>query len=221
MANGFSFAVRGANATLTYRDAAGSYTASIRVKTLVYSYGVTSDESHARDHRAFYPHRRVQGQFSLTVDCLGYKEFKRLMTWLRAYVDTLLTLAESNSASVTLMDVRVPSRNFHKIGILTGGIDDHDQVGSMVFSPELVFVSLTDPADPAISLLKVTDVSNFKAPEIDANESAAFYPVTVATYADSQLYDDLSRIDPNAAILAAINNGTNFTPSPTGGKQAF
>jgi hypothetical protein len=85
----------------------------------------------------------------------------------------------------------------------------------------LVFVSLTDPADPAISLLKVTDVSTFKAPEIDANESAAFYPVTVATYADSQLYDDLSRIDPNAAILAAINNGTNFTPSPTGGKQAF
>jgi hypothetical protein len=204
MSNGFSFQVRGNNGTFAYRDASGYHVAAVRMKILSYNYGVTSTESHAREERAFYPHRRIQGQFRVVVDCIGYKEFKQLMSWLQVYADALLTGAESNSSSVTLMDVSLPARNFRKIGILTTGIDDHDQVGSMVFNPELIFVALSDPADPAISLLKTSDVSTFRSPQIDANASTAFYPVTVANYKDSLLYDDLSKVDPNAAVQAAL-----------------
>ena len=135
------------------------------------------------------------------------------MTWLKAYADSLLQAAESNTTSVTLMDVAMPSRNFHKIGVLTTGMDDHDQVGSMVFNPELVFQTLTDPSDPAISLLKITDVSTFSDPTTDANATTAFYPVTVASYKDTQLYDDLSKTDPNAAVQLAITPWSGKTGS--------
>jgi hypothetical protein len=205
MASGFSFKVRGANGSLSYRDSGGFRTAAVRMKTLSYNYGVASEESHAREERAFYPHRRVQGQFRIVVDCIGYREFKQLMSWLQIYASGLLAGAEGDSSNVSLMDVALPARNFHKIGILTTGIDDHTQVGAMVFDPELVFVALSDPQDPAISLLKTSQVSQFRSPQIDANLSTAFYPVTVANYKDSLLYDDLSAVNKDAAVTAAIN----------------
>jgi hypothetical protein len=216
MGNGFSFKVNGSNGTLSYRDSQGYHSASLRVKKLSYNYGVTSDESHAREERAFYPHRRVQGQFSLTIDCVGYREFKQLMSWLLAYTDELLTGAERDSSNVSLMDVSCPVRNFHKIGILTSGIDDHTQVGAMVFNPELIFVALSDPQDPAISLIRTSDVSQFASPQIDANLTTSFYPVTVANYKDSLLYDDLSALNKDAAVAALVNPKVTHDGKNTG-----
>jgi hypothetical protein len=209
----FSFSTRGSNGVLSYRTSAGFYSAAVRIKTLSYNYGVTSDESHARDERAFYPHRRIQGEFSVTIDCLGYKEYRQLMVWLKVYANLLL---DPSSPSTTLMDVQLPARNFHKIGALTTGIDDHDQVGSMVFSPELVFVSISDPNDSAISLVKTSQVSQFKAPQIDANASLAFYPVSVASYKDTLLYDDLSATSTQAAIDRILNPKITGTDTRVG-----
>lgn len=219
MANGFTFQVKGANATLAYSDSGGLHTASIRVKNLSYNYGVSSTESHARDDRAFYPHRRVQGQFKIIADCIHYKEFNQLMAWLRVYAEVLSNAASSSSSAVTQMDVRVPSRNFHRTGILTTGIDDHDQTGSMVFNPELVFVSISDPADKITSLLTPAQASTFSGPQIDSKATLAFYPVSSVNYKDALLYDDLSGLDKLALAVLGVN--PSFDPNNTQNGDKF
>jgi hypothetical protein len=208
----FSLSQTGANGTLTYQVNGHKYKAKVRVRQASYVYGVVSDESHARQFRAFYPHRRALGQFSITVDCIGYNEFKRFMTWLRNYTDELLTQGVVSKATAIPLEVNVPIRNFHKFGILVTGIDDHDHVGSMVFSPQLTFVTLADANDPKISILHSDQVSRFKAPGVDPESTLAFYPVSAAKYKDTSLYDG-SDTDINSVV-----NGTVDTNGGTGGQ---
>jgi hypothetical protein len=211
MANDFSFSQVGYNATLLYGG--GKYRANVRVSRLNYNYGVTSTESQARDTRAFYPHRRIQGQFAVTVDCKGYKEFTQLMTWLRAYVAALNVQALSAGTTSMMMDVVVPGRNFLRRGVLTTGIDDHDHVGSNLFSPELVFVALNDPRDALTQL--TTAGAQFQPPQADPGVTLDFYPVSSMTYTDSQLYDDQGVW--SGAALAAIAHESNPVQNNTGG----
>lgn len=188
MAN-FSFAQRGNNGILTYK-AGSTHSAAVRIREASYQYSITSTESKSRLYRAFYPHRRALGVFTINIDCKGYKEFRQLQSWLRNYADTLQTAAMSSTGSPTLMHVRMPSRNFNRYGILVSGIEDRDHVGSMVFDVELHFMTLRDAHDSAISILTTDQVSTFRSPKIDPQDSLAFYPVSSSKYKDAQLYDD-------------------------------
>jgi hypothetical protein len=206
----FSFAHTGANTKISYAGNSGTATASVRTSKLSYNYGVTSTESQSRNQRGFYPHRRAQGQFSMTVDCKGYTEFKQLMKFFANYKLVLDGQFNSSGLPVT-MTVSCPVRNFTRVGIPTSGMDDHDQTGSMVFSPELVFVSVADPKDKVTTqLTKTNQLSRFTAPEHAPSGQKDFYPSSTLSLKDQALYDDLSALNAvGASVLGIIYSQSN------------
>lgn len=186
-----NFAMRSSNATLTFKANGKNHTAKVRISSAAYTYGVNSTESHARTLRAFYPHRRALGQFTVTVDAIGYREYRNFMNWLRLYTEALLTGQVGNQKGATTMTVQIPARNINKVGILTTGINDHDNTGSMVFSPTLTFMMLKDFNDPGTAIVSTAAASHFSAPKVDPEATLAFFPVTVGSYkdTDSAIYD--------------------------------
>lgn len=203
-----SIAVNGANCVLSYKNGNQVVTAQVRVKELSHVFGVVSTESQSAQRRAFYPHRRAQGQFMIIVDCIHYKEFKQLMNWLTDYGNALLSVSQSNDQPPT-MTVSLPSRKFVRQGVLTTGIDDHDQTGSMVLSPQLTFVSVSDPNDSLSSILSTSQVSNFTEASVDSANSAWFYPST-GNSVDANIYDIPSSISnslDNTVVNSIVVNG--------------
>lgn len=200
MGSNVSFAHSGGNLTLSYTGSNGATSATIRCKNLRYTYGVVSDESHARQDRAFYPHRRAQGQFQVVVECKGYREYKQLQGWLGAYAQDALAVYSTNRQPPA-MTVSLPARRFRRLGLLISGLGDNDRTGSMVFAPLLTFVTISDPSDPSSAVLNSSQASRFSVPKVDAAGSTSFFPSTNARYVDARLYDDLSVVNPAAAIV--------------------
>lgn len=158
----------GSNARLVYQQG-GTHIAELRCKQLAINYGIVAEESHARGKRAFYPHRRVQGEFTMVFDFKGWREYNRGMAWFQGYFNGLL-----GWKNPTPMLVRMDSRDFLRWGIPTTGVAYGDHTGSMVFSPAITFVSVSDPNDPSTNILKTNQASNFQA---QGPQSAQwFYP---------------------------------------------
>lgn len=234
------FKMRGSNASLSFVGPGGATNAAfVRVSAASYTYGVNSTESHARLDRAFYPHRRALGKFTITIDAIGYKEYRALMNWLRLYASTLFQGQVGNQRGATPMTVYMPSRNLHKVGILTTGINDHDNTGSMVFSPTLTFMMLKDFSDPGTAIVSLGQTSQFIAPSVqnvetaasrgkgihkitrtinDPSGTSAFYPVTVSSYKDqdSAIYDipDGTVIPPGPGGWGGDPGGHGHVPEP-------
>lgn len=187
-----NFRMRTYNASLTFRSNGQTNTARVRISRTSYVYGVNSTESHARLDRAFYPHRRALGQFAVTVDCIGYAEFRKFMNWLREYAHEMFRGQVGNKKGAATMEVFVPSRNFHMIGVLTTGIDDHDHVGSMLFQPVLTFMLLKDFNDSSTAIVSTDSISKFRLPAKDREDMLAFFPGSTSRYhdTDSSIYDD-------------------------------
>jgi hypothetical protein len=195
----FDMTQPGWNCKLGYRVGGKTYEARVRVPQAGYTYGVTASQSQARTLNAFYPHRRALGQFTITVDCNGYHEFRKFMNWMRNYAATLMSQPMTDQRGAVLMEVYLPSRRFHKAGVLAAGIHEDQHVGAMLWSPQFVFATVQDFNDPSISILRVQQTSRFFAPKNDkgsvlngfghAESSAALYPATTAKYTDEILYN--------------------------------
>lgn len=204
----FSFAVNGNNAALKYSNNGQPFSASIRVKRLSSEFAITATESQSRTDRAFYPHRRSNGKFQITVDCIGHREYKQLMTWMENYADVLL--ASRSSLLPAFIFVDVPARNFSRTGILCTGMNDHDNVGSMVFTPTFEFITIEDANDPTIERLSGASISNFPVDQIKSVDSANFYPVTGSISIDGSIYDS-PNIDPVTG-MPVDDNGFPYDP---------
>lgn len=165
---------RGANCVLTYKSG-GYIGASLRCSKLTIDYQVNSEESHARQTRAFYPHRRSQGNFSMTFDFKGWREYRDAMNWFRAYATVVLN---RNSTVPPPMTVLMPSRSFTRLGIPTTGVSYGDHIGSMVFSPSITFVSVSDPNDPTTNIVKTNSASTTHE-VAGALSTVYFYPDSV------------------------------------------
>lgn len=177
------------NSTLSYAYKGGGNVARLRCSTVGYTYSQLAEESHARTHRAFYPHRRSQGMFVIIVDLKNYREFNDAMNWFRDYATAALDL-DSNPTSPP-MSVQVPSRNFSRLGIPVQGMQFGDYVGSMVFSPTIQFISVSDPSDISTAILSASQVSVTNEPKADP-ANIYFYPDSLASYPgklQSYLYD--------------------------------
>lgn len=170
-----SFSVNGANATLSYRSG-GSHVAKLRCNGISVSYGLNSTESHARQHRAFYPHRRAQGGFALKFECKGWAEANQFSLWLKEYAKVAINLSASDVPPP--MTISVPSREFTRLGIPKSGIAFGDHLGSMVFTPMIAFVSVSDPSDASTSILKRSEASGAVYRNTDPTY-ASFYPESV------------------------------------------
>lgn len=189
-----------------------------RVSKVGKSFAVIATESHARQHRAMYPHQRAEGPFSVTLDLKHYTEFKLFMDFMRDFMSALMS---SQNRPMPLMSVSVPSRNFWRLGVPVNGVSDGDHIGSNLFQPTIVFESVVDPLDPTVAT-GYNNAGSFS--QFDPNGSAAdtaaqfFYPSAGLTNDPNAKGDQIYDAPPVG--IDPIGGGTPRSPSG-GGRRAY
>lgn len=213
---------RGANSTLSYGRSSSAYALRTRVRAISHTFDVISTESHARATRAFYPHQRAVGPFTVTFELMGYAELKQVMDWMRDYIDSSKDVNQNSIA------VSVPSYNFWRLGVPVGGVIDEDHTGSNVFLPGVTFESVTDPLDATTFTGTGNSVSQVDYGFTQRDDASKFfYPGTIATNdpnaTGDSFYDSPNRNDPNTIGNPNTNlgPGKDFTPPLTGPPRAF
>lgn len=194
------------NCTLSFTKASVNYTMQTRVRGISHGFSVIADESAARQYRAFYPKQRAVDPFTVTFELKGYPQARQVMDYLRKFMTAVI---QTGSTSMT---VRVPSRNFLRQGVPTGGVMDTDQTASNVFLPTIVFDSITDPLDTSTPV-----VSGVVLGSTSADDAAKFfYPSSASTNdpnATSDSFYDAAPVvvpPPDPRDSPSYNPGTNL-----------
>ena len=162
------------NIALSYTHQGVSYQAALRCVKLGISYGLNSEESHSRQTKAFYPHRRHQGTFTASFAHMHWSEYNDAMSWFTQFAVNALAMASNDPA--IYIDVWMPSRDFSRKGIPTTGMTFGDHTASMVFNPAITFISAQDRSDQSAGILSTSQVSAFSAAPADPFPTAYFYP---------------------------------------------
>lgn len=199
------------NCTMTYLLGDQTNVARLRCKKVEISYAVNSEESHARENRAFYPHRRSQGSFDLTFDFIHWGEFNSAMNWFRSYAYSIL-----GAGAASGIQVAVPWRKFTRIGVPTKGMAFGDHTASMVFSPTISFVSIANPADKLNQNLSARPSSTVERK--GQLSTTWFYPDSQMSrpgQVQKALYDQAALIA--VSILEEINDTILGPPPPPPG----
>lgn len=185
------------NSNCTMEFSSGGDTRILRARSnrLSHSFNVVATESQARSSSGFYPQQRATGPFTVTLELKGYREYQASMAFFEDYIRASL----GTSSGLPLMSVSVPSRDFWRIGVPTGGVRFGDHVGSNVFAPMLEFESVTDPLDPRLAtgfdpnLISLFDPNRPEGTSPD-DASRFFYPASASTNDPNalgeSLYDD-------------------------------
>jgi hypothetical protein len=180
------------NCTLSYSKSGVNYAFKTWAYGVSHGFSVIATESAARKYRAFYPHQRAVDPFTVTFQLKGYPHLRLLTKYLINYM-----LAVTDTGSVA-MTVNIPARNFLRQGVPTGGVVDQDQVGSMLFAPQITFDSVSDPLDtsaPAVSGVVLGSSA--------ADDAAKFfYPASASTN------------DPNATANSFYDAAPTLVPTP-------
>lgn len=205
---------KGLNATLTYSAGNSRRGFKVRCNTVVHGTEMIATESQARMRRAYYPHRLSPTQFAIGVECVGYYEHKALSSWLMEFSGFVLN-PSLQDVSGAVMTVSVPSRDFMRKGIPVAGIEFGDRVGSMVFTPVIVFETAYDPSDPAAFRASKFDGSFAMALDRDVKY---FYPLSPQLNGDDAppngayatvALSAAEQAPPLTAVQAAVNGGTS------------
>lgn len=214
--------LQNSNCTLSYGKTSSAYALRARARGISHSFDVIYTESHARRTRAFYPHQKAPGPFTVTFELKGYAELKAVMDWMRGYIDSS---ADANQNSIA---VSVPSMNFWRLGVPISGVLDEDHTGSNVFTPTVVFESVTDPLDATTFTGTGNSVSQVDYGFTQRDDASKFfYPGTIATNdpnaTGDSFYDNPNPNDPNTIGNPNTNlgPGKGYTPPRTGKPVAF
>jgi hypothetical protein len=135
---------KGLNCTLSYARGSGNNTYKVRVKGFTHGTMMVFEESHARTHRAYYPHRSAPERFGITVVLKGQKERTDFMNWLGSYGEYVVD-PDISGLDFPAMTVTIPDREFTGVGVPLQGYEWGDHVGSMIFEHNLVFEASVDP----------------------------------------------------------------------------
>lgn len=133
----------GLNTLLYYQYGKKSYQFQVRTQEIAHGSMLVADEAQARTRRAYYPHQVTAVPFSLVVIIKGYKERVQFSNFLSDYVSRALDPALSVANFPTML-VLEPDRNFLRWGVPLSGIEWGDHVGSMVWTPRVVFQTHVD-----------------------------------------------------------------------------
>lgn len=211
----------GTNASIYYNGGGKAVTVRFKAKKLEYSWEVIATESHARAHRAMYPHSRAVGRFALTFEFAGYNEYKGFFNFMAQYIASFVDSPQDGNSDHHGMFVSVPVRNFNRWGIPISGIADTDHVGSMVFSPTIIFESLHDPNDQTI--ITPQDASTTSLNGVTGDQANFFYPFSLgsenATVAATDSLYDFGGSPGSTGIsgaVAAAGTPPNIPLGPTG-----
>lgn len=205
------------NCTFSYGRSSKAYALQTRVRGISHSWEVIATESHARRTRAFYPHQRAVGPFTLTLELKGYAELNQVMDWMRGYIDSSMDV---NQNSIT---VSVPAMNFWRLGVPVGGVMDMDRTGSNVFLPTVTFEAIMDPIDPTTFTGTGNSVSQVDYGFTQRDDASKFfYPGTIAVNdpnaTGDSFYDNPNPNDPSTIGNPDTNLGPDkgYTPPRTG-----
>lgn len=163
----------GLNATLTYKRGSATRMYKVRCNAIIHGPQMIAEESQARLQRAYYPHRVSTQQFGIKVELKGHSERRSLTNWLAAYASYALD-PDQGGTDYPTMSVMVPSYEFSHRGVPLSGYEWGDQVGSMIFTPTIMFEAAYEPWDkarPAITRVENTWRAFAKDPAIKY-----FYP---------------------------------------------
>lgn len=164
---------QGLNCTLSYARGSSRNTYKVRVRAVTHGTDQIAEESKARTHRAFYPHRAAPQQFSITVQLKGYNERRDFMNWMGSYGEYILD-PDLSASTFPDMTVSLPDRGFLSRGVPMQGYEWGDHTGSMLFEHVLVFESSVDPGQT--SPPQVSSVVNKWAAFAADNAIQYFYP---------------------------------------------
>lgn len=145
-----------------------------------YSFEVVATESHAREHRAMYPHQRSLGRFFAEVKFMNYGEYRTFMNFLRAYAKNWLHPPANKPYLASGINV-ILSRGAYqevRIGVPVGGITDGDHVGNIGYTSRITFQTISDPLDPTMFI---------------GNDPAVSQPVMGDDYTEADAADDTTR----------------------------
>jgi hypothetical protein len=200
----------GLNTKLSYTYGGKTYTFDLRVQEVAFGSQMVAGESQARTHRAYYPHQVSAVPFSIVPILKGYNERTLFSNYLSDYVRRMQDPNLSVSSFPTIK-VSMPNRRFLRWGVPVAGIEWGDHVGSMVWTPRVVFETHVDQSlgdTPGsyqwVSYFKLDDSAVERSPQIKY-----FYPAGVqlsgSQVPDSAAYDKVTTIQD---IQDIINGGT-------------
>lgn len=207
---------RGINTNLSYRYDGKTYTFSIRAQSIAYGSAMIAEESQARTRRAYYPHEVSSVPFLVVPIIVGYKERVRFSNYLNDYVSRIEDPSISVNAFPTIR-VSCPTRNFLRWGVPISGIEWGNHVGSMLWTPQVVFETHVDqslgdtPGTNRSGSRFVLDKASLDAsPQIKY-----FYPAGVQLSGnqvpDAESFDKVVSIQD---IQSIINGGTKGGSDP-------
>jgi len=213
---------KGLNATFSYHDAHGKRLMRFRCGRVQWGFTQIYDEAEGRLHRSMYPHQVTTQPFQVTALCKGFNERKVLTDWMREYAEFAVTPDPRTNIKMT---VNVPSRKFLQVGVIKGGIEYGDHVGSMLWMVNFTFECAYDPLDTNAAV----HASYFDYADADVllKESLYFYPQSDANTLRGRQFgsDFTATIEPvydagavtyDQTTVSTTDDGTS-TSTDTGG----
>lgn len=202
---------RGLNCNLSYSYGGKTYAFAIRAQEIAYGSRMVAGESQARTRRAYYPHQVSSVPFSIVPIISGYRERVQFSNYIADYIKRVQDPSLSVSKFPTIKVVSA-ARNFVRWGVPVSGIEWGDHVGSMVWTPRVVFETHVDQSlgdTPGsykwVSYFQLDDSSVAASPQIKY-----FYPSGVqlsgSEVPDADAYDKVTTIQD---IQDIINGGTS------------
>ncbi len=206
----------GLNTTMSYSYGGKTYSFQVRAQEIAFGSRMVAEESSARTRRAYYPHQVSSVPFSVVPIIKGYAERVQFSNFLVDYVRRIQDPSLSVSKFPT-MKVVSGVRNFLRWGVPVSGIEWGDHIGSMVWTPRVVFETHVDqslgdsPGDHRwISYFQLDQSSIDRSPQIKY-----FYPAGVqlsgSELPDPNAYDQVRTVQD---IQNIINGGTNGGSDP-------
>ncbi len=156
------------NGTINGRTA-GSY----RVRVMGIDYGldiISSADSEARSRRAFYSITTSGSSFGLILGFISWAERERFNKWMSGF----MTSVSEQRAKYGTVTVRVPKRNFVRVGVPEGDLEYGEGLTDMLYLVRLSFVGATNPVTSNLDS-NGKGISYFKGPG-SSQESSYFYP---------------------------------------------
>jgi hypothetical protein len=230
------------NCVLSYSN--GGTINSFRVWCTGYNWGFEQlgSESSARRFRAFYPRRVAPSKFSVTLALKanttrngggypvpGTSDYDRFGKFMADYYNYMLELQDSAGSGGTsykgLMLVNLVGRGWARFGIPISGVSYGDHVGSLLWTPTLVFETALDPLDTQQDIVP----AQYNNPVKESEASKYFYPWSEFAFGDrdSSILDEQQKTDyrinsgpppsndpPPAPVTPPTTPGGNPGPAP-------
>ena len=138
---------------------AGHGKKAVRATRVVHGMSVVAyaSEGQSRARKTFYSSKRTSGSFELTLTFATHAGYTAFNEWLERYA------RQSANPRAVPAPVRViiPSRNFDKVGALSGGVTYGDEIDATSYQITLSFVGSRDPLDLGVK----TNLSQFQMPK--------------------------------------------------------